>query len=220
MKSVEIGVPFTVYGEAYAGSCQGMSKTYGPNLKFIAFDVQINDCWLDVPRAEEFVKNLGLEFVYYTKSETKLELLDALRDAESQQAIRNGMGSGHKEEGIVIRPLTELTKNNGERVIAKHKRLEFMETSTPRPVDSEKLKVLADAQEIANDWCTDMRLTHVLDKIEGGASIEKMGVIIKAMLEDIKMESEGEISWSREAEKAIQTRTAQMAKKRFMEIKV
>src|SRR4051812_23692424 len=29
----------TVYGEAYGGKQQGMSHTYGPDLKFIVFDV-------------------------------------------------------------------------------------------------------------------------------------------------------------------------------------
>src|SRR4051812_35507155 len=29
----------TVYGEAYGGKCQHMSATYGPAMKFVAFDV-------------------------------------------------------------------------------------------------------------------------------------------------------------------------------------
>ena len=38
----------TIYGEAYGGSQQGMSHTYGLNLKFIVFDVQIGDLLVEV----------------------------------------------------------------------------------------------------------------------------------------------------------------------------
>jgi len=42
----------TVYGEAYGGKCQGMSATYGPELKFVAFEVHADqDNWLDIPDA-------------------------------------------------------------------------------------------------------------------------------------------------------------------------
>ena len=58
----------TIYGEAYGGKCQGMSETYGNALKFIAFDVCIDETnWLNVPEAEAFCKSLGIEFVHYVK---------------------------------------------------------------------------------------------------------------------------------------------------------
>lgn len=41
----------TVYGEAYGGSQQGMRKTYGESLRFVAFEVKVGDCWLAVPQA-------------------------------------------------------------------------------------------------------------------------------------------------------------------------
>ena len=203
----------TVYGEAYGGKCQGMSKIYGKELRFTAFDVKIDDCWLAVPQAEGFVKELGLEFVWWTKIPT--DEIDVLRDRDSEQAIRNGMGEGHKAEGMVLRPLIELTKNNGNRIIAKHKRDDFKETKTPREVSPEQLKVLADANEVADEWVTPMRLNHVLDKIEGGANMEKMRDIIISMIEDVKREGEGEIVWSNAVSKAIGKKTAQMTKKFF-----
>jgi len=58
-------IDITIYGEAYGGKCQGMSDTYGKELKFVAFDVKINDKWLDIPAAESIVKQLGLEFLIY-----------------------------------------------------------------------------------------------------------------------------------------------------------
>jgi hypothetical protein len=189
-----------------------MKDTYGPDLKFVAFDVQVGDSWLVVPHAEKVVQKLGLEFVHYEKISTSLEEIDRVRDEESIQAIRNGLGHGKMREGVVLRPLLELTKNNGERIIAKHKGEKFSETATSRPVDNpDKLKALAEGDAVAIEWATPMRLEHVLDKIENKA-MENMKNIIAAMLEDIRREGEGEIVWSEAAIKAIGKRTAGLVK--------
>ena len=63
--SENVEMPCVVYGEAYGGKCQGMSKTYGTALRFIAFDVKIGEWWLSVPQAQAFVDTLGLEFVAF-----------------------------------------------------------------------------------------------------------------------------------------------------------
>ena len=211
-KMKSLGSPdIVIYGEAYGGSQQGMSATYGKQLKFIAFDVKINDIWLSVPDAEQVCKDLGIEFVWYTKSTTDIDGLNKLRDIDSPQAIRNGVGEGKKMEGVVLRPLIELTKNNGSRIIVKHKRDEFKETKTPREVSPEALKVLEDANHVADEWVTLMRLNHVLDKLPGH-DITQMQTIIKAMIEDVCREGEGEFVDSPEARKAIGKKAAQMYK--------
>lgn len=208
----------TVYGEAYGGSCQKMSDVYGKQLKFVAFDVMIGEYWLSVPDAYDYVVNhLGLEFVDFVKISTDLKELDAQRDRESVQAIRNGMGPGKQREGVVLRPLVELTNNRGDRIMSKHKQAEFRETSAPREVSPDKLKVLSDAEAVATEWVTTIRIQHVLDKIEGGAKIEKMPVILAAMVEDVKREGEGEIVWSPEVDKAIRKATASGVKKYFQD---
>lgn len=198
-----------IYGEAYGGKCQGMSETYGKELKFVAFDVKMNDVWLSVPQAHDFAgKTLGLDFVHYVKIPTTFEAIDAERDADSVQAVRNGVGTGKNREGVVLRPLIEVRKNNDERVISKHKRDEFCETKTPRPVmDPAKLEVLAQAERIAEEWVTLERLNHVLDKMPG-AGMENIPDLIRAMREDVYREGKGEIVESKEAEKSIGKRTA------------
>lgn len=205
--------PITVYGEVYGGKCQKMSETYGKSLRFVAFEVKFNDKWLSVPQAEDVVKKLGLEFVFYTKTSTELEALNFERDRDSEQGIRNGMGN-HPSEGIVIRPLIELTKNNGERLIAKYKKENFRETKSPRPVNEEKLAILKCAEAIAEEWVTVERLHHVVDKLGVGIEIEPTNIptIIRSMLEDVRREAEGEIEWSKEADRAIGKATAQMVK--------
>jgi len=205
-----------IYGEAYGGKCQGMSDTYGKDLKFVVFDVKISGMWLAVPQAEKFATGLGLEFVSYEKVEATLEAVDREKNRDSVQAVRNGMGEGHKREGVVLRPLMELTKNNENRIISKHKNDDFRETKTPREVDPEKLKVLEEANDIAEEWVTPMRLAHVLDKIEN-PGMEKMREIIGRMCEDVKREAEGEIVWSKEVQKAIGKATAVSTKKFFQD---
>ena len=201
-----------VYGEAYGGKIQKMRETYGPDLKFVAFDVRIDETWLNVPNAEDVVNKLGLEFVHYEKVSTELESVNAQRDADSVQAIRNGIGPGKMREGVVLRPLEELVKSNGSRLIAKHKRDEFRETATKREVDPEKLKVLQEANAIADEWVTDTRLRHVLQKLPQGIGIEKTGDVIRAMIEDVFREAEGEIVDSKDARKAVGSRAAKLFK--------
>jgi len=204
----------TIYGEAYGGKQQGMRDTYGKETRFVAFDVKIGDIWLSVSDAEKVVKNLGLEFVYYVRISTDLKVIDAERDAPSVQAKRNGILEDKKREGVVLRPIIELRKNNGSRIICKHKRDDFRETKSRRKItDPEKLKVLKKADVIADEWVTPMRLSHVLQKFPEDVNIEKTGVIIDAMIEDIEREAKGEIVESNAARRAISKKTAQLFKR-------
>jgi hypothetical protein len=204
----------TVFGEAYGGKQQGMSKAYGPNLKFVAFDVRIGDSWLAVPQAEDVVKKLGLEFVHYVKVSTDLAALDAERDAPSVQAVRNGITEPQHREGIVIRPLVEMHTNSGERLIAKHKRDEFRETKTPRKVvDASKLQVLQDAERVADEYVVPRRLEHILQKFPTGVNQEHTRVVLNAMLEDVLREGSGEFVDSKLVRQAIFRKTAELFKK-------
>lgn len=211
-KMLELGLDnVTVYGEAYGGKQQGMRHTYGNETRFIAFDVKLGDTWLSVPDAANIVNDLGLEFVYYVKIPTTLEAIDAERDSPSIQAKRNGIEEEKPREGVVLRPLIELRKNNGGRIVSKHKGEKFQETKTKRKVvDPEKLKVLEEANAIAEEWVTQMRLSHVLQKFSEDVNVDSMGDIIKAMVEDVEREAKGEIVESKSARKAISSRTAKM----------
>ena len=205
-----------IYGEAHGGNCQAMSDTYGKELRFVTFEVKIGNAWLCVPAADEFLVPFGLEFVSYNKISTDIESIDRERDSFSIQAERRGI-EGKQREGVVLRPLIELRKNNGERIVAKHKSDNFRETHTKRKIiDPDKLKILSEANAIADEWVTPMRLSHILGKIEA-PSMNQMGDIIKSMIEDVKREGDGEIVWYRDVGKAIGSRTAQMVKAYFQE---
>lgn len=219
----------TVFGEAYGGSQQGMSHTYGKDLKFIAFDVKIGDCWLDVPAADSIATALRLEFVQYHKVKTDLNILDALRDAPSMQAVRNGISkittineqgdiridNPRPKEGIVLHPLKEMTLNNGQRVIAKYKGAAFAETKTPREVeiDPEKLVKMEEAEAIADEWVTHNRLANVLSHLGCEHSKKSIPLVLEAMLEDVLRESEDEIDLTKDEvriKKTIKSKCAEL----------
>lgn len=220
----------TFYGEAYGGKQQGMKDTYGPDLKFIVFDVR-TDHWINVPGAAAWAEMLGLEFVDYVRIPTKLHRIDAERDKPSIQAIRNGIKETKMREGVVLRPLIEQDDDHGDRIITKHKNDAFKETKTQRQVDPNKLQILADAIKIAEEWVTPMRLAHVIDRAKGlkqerenaggrvclvkdliTLDVTETGVIVGLMLEDVKREAKGEIVESREAMRAIGSATARLFK--------
>jgi hypothetical protein len=211
-----------VYGEAYGGKQQGMSKTYGPKLHFTAFEVNINGVWLDVPSAESYVKNLGLEFVPYEFVDATEENINRERDRDSTIAVWRGMGTGHIREGVVIRPPFEVVMNDGERCMAKHKRDEFREHKTPRTLDADptKQKALDDAQAIADEWVTPMRLQHVLGALTKDGvepTMADVPLIIKTMIEDIYAEGKGEVTESKDANRAIGGATVKLFKRHLQQ---
>ena len=216
-KFVEIfpDIDVVIFGEHYGGRCQGMSHTYGKELKFIGFDVKVGEIWLNVPNAEDVCKQFNIEFVHYDKIEVNLENLTKYRDMPSVQAVRNGITEPKKREGIVLRPLVEMRINNGDRVICKYKPDEFNETKTKREVNPEQLKVLSDAKAIAEEWVTYMRLEHVLQKFPMDVNMETMPEIIKAMIEDVYREGKNEIVESKETTKAISTKIVQLFKQKL-----
>lgn len=200
-----------IYGEAYGGKQQKMSHTYGNDLKFICFEVQIDDKWLNVPDAEQIVLNFGLEFVSYKKisaeNREQLEkLLKEARDEQSIQAIRNSIGEGKTREGIVMRPIVEKNDLLGERIIYKYKTTEFSENKNPR--DLVKIS-FSENTKLAEDWVTLRRLEHILDKFSQKKQPE-ISDIIKEMEKDIFKEAGDEITDSIAVRKAIRKESAKL----------
>jgi hypothetical protein len=195
--------------EAYGGRCMGMRATYGDELRFIAFDVRVGETWLSVPDAARVVAGLDLEFVPFTEVSTDLTDLDQARDAPSEVAQRRGCGDDKAREGVILRPLLEMTLNGNHRVVAKHKRASFSERATPQKVvDAAKLTVLAEAQAIAQEWVTPMRLIHVLDKLPRPLDMRATSQVIAAMTADVYREAAGEVVEGPDATTAIGRRTA------------
>jgi len=207
-----------IFGEAYGGKQQKQSWRYGPNLRFVAFDVKVDDVWLTVPEAAKLAEKVDVEFVHYIKTTTDIEDLNAERDAPSEQARRNGVEGDQPREGVVLRTLLE-SRAYGKRIISKHKRDEERETKTKRKVGV-GLKVLEEANSIADEWVTPTRFEHVLDKMPQNITFEMGNVryVISAMIEDVLRESTDEIINSKAARIAISKKTVQLFKTKLYKI--
>lgn len=196
-------IDVSIYGEAYGGKMQGMSETYGKEPMFIVFEVKIGDDWLNVPNSEDVANKLNLEFVPYNKIKVTIPSLNKERDLPSRVAIRRGIVETKISEGIVCKPLEDCRDSKGNRIIVKHKTPEFTETKTYREVSPEKLKIMTKAREIATEWVTPMRFSHVIDKFKEEHIIQNTGKFITAMIEDVLREGEGEIVVSKQVTNAI-----------------
>ena len=203
-----------IFGEAYGGKQQGMSKTYGTELKFIAFDVKVGDCWLDVDKAAAIVTHrLGLEFVDHVLIDTDMDAINAERDKPSTQAQRNGIVEPQIREGVVLRPPFEVRLNNGDRVIVKHKREEFSERGRPKVDLDPTVKEARDiAERQAEEWVTPMRLFHVIDHLiatrdDKEISDQDIPALLAGMVEDVLREGAGEVVDTKDLRKAISRQT-------------
>jgi hypothetical protein len=211
---------FTVYGEAYGGKVQGMRDTYGPDLRFIAFDVKIGEhTFLSIPYAAGIAATLALEFVPYERTSTDVENLDRLRDSPSIVAAWRGMGETKEREGIVVRPLLELRKNNGERICAKHKGAKFAELASTPKVRPGAMELIGEARKVAEQFVTEMRLMHVLQKLPGALEegLPAIPKVIAAMVEDITREGKGEFEENKKVNGEIARSTALLFKQRVMQ---
>lgn len=210
-----------VYGEAYGSKINAQTWRYGKPLRFVAFDVYTtsewgNELWLAVPDADLLVQELGLEFVHYEVVSSKLADLDAARDKPSTQAKRNGIEGDQPTEGVVLRPLTEKPARNFDRMMAKHKRKEERETKTDfQPGD--KVAVYEAAQAIAQEWVTEERLNHVIQKVclDQAPSVKHFQSIVNGMVDDVITEGGQMLVDTPEARKAIGAKAAKLFKTRL-----
>jgi hypothetical protein len=206
----------TVYGEAYGGKQQKMSHVYGPDTRFIAFDLLHGTRWLDVPGAARLAETLGFEFVPWQEVDMDLAVLDALRDAPSEVSIRRGMNHSWRE-GIVLRPPFEVYfGEEGGRIIAKHKRPEMRETATQRNVGDKALE-FANAEAMADEWVTERRLENALSKPELAhvVGIEQVKDLIAWMIADVLREGAEEVKDTKANKQAIGTKTVKLFKARL-----
>lgn len=203
-----------IHGECYAGKQQQMSATYGNVLKFIVFDVKINnEYFLPLAEAVKITEQLKLEFVPYNIGPCTPEWIESQANMPSVQAQINGCGDDKLREGVVIKPLDEKPMSDGTRAIFKHKNAHFWETKVPGRLTvgqgqsddkqlNNKLTNFKFYEEIADNWVTEMRGHHVIDKMMHIRSDDNKVLVIKdikefieAMVADVKKESIGEIEW-------------------------
>lgn len=206
------------YGEGYGGNMQKMSHIYGKEKRFICFDVAVtsqeNDTWLSIPYAKDLAIKFGFEFVPYSIIPATVEDIEAEANKHSIVAEIRGCGK-QMREGVVVRPLEPYTLN-GARVVCKQKSKAYNELMHPPSPSETKLHLEKEAEKIAENWVTETRLEHVLDKFEEPANdINFIPDVVKAMMRDVEREGEGEIEWNNKVKRAISVKTATLFKRKI-----
>jgi hypothetical protein len=108
-----------LYGEGYGGKIQKAGATYGPEQRFVLFDVMVGDFWLEREDIEDVGNKVGADVVPQVGMGTLYDMVTL---------VSGGIGSqwgDFKAEGLVARPTTELVNRYGERVITKLKTKDF-----------------------------------------------------------------------------------------------
>ena len=109
----------TLYGEGYGGKIQKAGATYGPEQRFVLFDIRIGDMWLERDNITNIAFSLGLDVVPITGYGTLQTMVNICRDGFESQ------WGPFQAEGLIARPAVELFNRRGERVITKLKVKDF-----------------------------------------------------------------------------------------------
>lgn len=111
----------TIFGEGYGkGIMSGGS--YGPDMKLILFDINIDGWWMKRSFIEEVAKEFDLDVVPYLGQMTLEQAVDKAKVGfKSEVAI----DPNYIAEGIVLRTPDGLLRRNGERLITKIKHCDF-----------------------------------------------------------------------------------------------
>lgn len=241
-----------IHGETYGAKQQKMKDTYGDILKFVAFEVRVadsnGDYWLNVSDAEAITKRLKLDFVPYKIGPNTIGFVEEQTNLPSVQAEKNGMGSDKLREGVVVKPAVEsfvengkrcsITMKDGTRPIFKHKCGPFWETKKPGILlldeSKKEKKLLTDMvektlydQETTDNWVTEMRAGHVLDKMlhekpdptdsrNKCVDLADIKSFSDNMVNDIEKESVGEIEWSPELIRLMKKKAMSILKKKVL----
>lgn len=111
----------TVFGEGYGGKIQ-RGGAYRPDSDFVVFDVQVNESgvWLDRADVVDIANKLALQFVPIVTTGTLSGHIEAVAAGGFPSLFGDTVA-----EGVVVRPLVELSDRRGRRIITKVKVKDF-----------------------------------------------------------------------------------------------
>lgn len=114
-----------LYGEGYGASIQKAGSLYAPEPKFVLYDVNIGNWWLEWESVKDVAEKLGCELIPWIGR-------GALKDAaeNARRGFKSRWGD-FQAEGIVMRPAVPLISRKGERIIAKIKTKDFQNSTVP-----------------------------------------------------------------------------------------
>ena len=108
-----------LYGEGHGAKIQKGGEKYRDNQGFVMFDVKIGDWWLKDDDVWNIAAELEVEKVPTVGTGNLHDLVNMVR-----KGVTSWWGD-FPAEGIVARPLVELTSRSGHRIITKLKAKDF-----------------------------------------------------------------------------------------------
>ena len=108
-----------LYGEGYGTKIQKVGALYSPTQDFVLFDVRVGDLWLSRENVADVGEKIGADVVPSIGRGSLKEAVALVRDGFSSR------WGDFAAEGIVARPVVELRRRTGERVITKIKHRDF-----------------------------------------------------------------------------------------------
>lgn len=113
-------VDVTLYGEGYGAKIQKGGGLYLPDrVDFILFDIRIGDWWMTRDSVDELAEAIGCDSVPRMSIGTIDDAVDMV-----SRGFKSAIGKGDAE-GIVMRPLFDLSDRGGRRIICKLKTKDF-----------------------------------------------------------------------------------------------
>lgn len=111
--------PAVLYGELCGAKMTSGSGVYGPDPRFIMFDVNVDGWWLLPPSVEQAALQMGIDFAPYVMTGS---IGEAIRRIKENPLSSYG---NFIMEGLVGRPPLGLLGRDGDRLLVKIKAKDF-----------------------------------------------------------------------------------------------
>lgn len=192
----------SIHGEIFGGSyphddvpkINGLSRVqkevlYSPNVEFMAFDIKINDTFIDMDHFITLCEEMEIPHLPILAEGTLEEVLNYPN--EYQTTVSNMLGlppiPDNICEGNVIKPVKTAYFGNGSRIVLKNKNAKFSEKSgqkgTPTPKDPVPAHVM-EMMSKGSAYICENRLKNVLSHI-GEVKQSEFGKILGLMSKDV-----------------------------------
>lgn len=123
--AAKFDAPVCLYGEGYGASIQKGGNYIPGGVSFILFDCKVGDWWLNRDSLEDIASALGISIVPIVGRGTLMQAVGYAKSAYKSTIADN---KEYPAEGLIMKPACELFARNGDRIIAKIKLKDFVNT--------------------------------------------------------------------------------------------
>lgn len=112
-----------LYGEGYGRGIQKGGNYMKDKTEFILFDVWIDGWWIQPDTLKKMASDLGIKYVPEWGVRTLVDAIELVRRKFISSVSEN---LDYYAEGIIAKPIVEMSNRKGERIITKIKYRDFI----------------------------------------------------------------------------------------------